>query len=390
MFQHKKNIRWIFTDNNEVYRCKRECLENTRFAYIIIIFPKTFEHRITNVRQRRLELTASPVNYCYLFTVLMFLLMHRWLQLLFNYRLLLQYADVHQPFERNRETDDLSVLAMAEYLEFDWKTSMISHDVHILSIGDLRKPKVDKARSVEDLRSFIQHGTDEQLKTNMQQDDATLLRFLYARNFNVPDAYLLMQNCYWYRQRNPSLFADLVPSAPDVRKAFENVLPGVLGARDRRGRTVLILYATNWDCSYGLASVYRALLVALELLIADVQNQANGLVVVVDWTEFSLRQTANLKPSMLKLMIEGLQDCFPARFKGVHFIGQPWYVDAALTVIKPFLKDKIKERIYVHGNNLSTLHDYLPKDILPTELGGDLATYNPEVWIKSIQPKMGT
>lgn len=83
-------------------------------------------------------------------------------------------------------------------------------------------------------------------------------------------------------------------------------------------------------------------------------------------------------------MIEGLQDCFPARFKGIHFIEQPWYIETALTVIKPFLKDKTKQRIYVHGNNLSTLHDYVTKDILPAELGGEQPSYNPEVWLKTL------
>lgn len=46
-------------------------------------------------------------------------------------------------------------------------------------------------------------------------------------------------------------------------------------------------------------------------------------------------------------MIEGLQDCFPARIKGVHFIGQPWYVEAVLTLIKPFLKDKSKNKVTI-------------------------------------------
>ncbi|KAK9885395.1 hypothetical protein WA026_010890 [Henosepilachna vigintioctopunctata] len=84
-------------------------------------------------------------------------------------------------------------------------------------------------------------------------------------------------------------------------------------------------------------------------------------------------------------MVEGLQNCFPARFKGVHFLEQPWYVEAALMVIKPFLNDKIKERIYVHGNNMSVLHEHVHKDILPADLGGEKPSYNPEQWLKMIE-----
>jgi len=76
-------------------------------------------------------------------------------------------------------------------------------------------------------------------------------------------------------------------------------------------------------------------------------------------------------------MIEGLQDSFPVRFKGVHFIGQPWFVEAALSVIKPFLNSKTRSRIKLHGSNLSTLHEMVARDILPPELGGEGEQFNP-------------
>lgn len=79
-----------------------------------------------------------------------------------------------------------------------------------------------------------------------------------------------------------------------------------------------------------------------------------------------------------------LQDCFPIRFKAVHFVGQPWYVEAALAVIRPFLKEKTRERIHLHGSNLSTLHESITKDILPTELGGEAAAINPLDWVHTL------
>lgn len=272
---------------------------------------------------------------------------------------------------------------MAEYLEYDWKSSMLSRDIIQEKLCAKTEP-ADKTTSLQALRNMLQNTQEFEIRTNFQQDDKTLLKFLYARKFNVPDTYQLIQNYYWYRRKNSNIFRSFSLEADDIRKNLETGLPGVLNSRDRKGRCVLVLNATNWDFSYGLISIYRALLFTLEYLIAEVQNQANGFVIIVDWTEFSFRQSTNLKPSVLKLMIEGLQDCFPAKFKGIHFIGQPWYVEAALTCIKPFLKDKIKERIYVHGNNLSTLFEYVPRDILPAEMGGEQAGYNPEIWLKKI------
>lgn len=39
------------------------------------------------------------------------------------------------------------------------------------------------------------------------------------------------------------------------------------------------------------------------------------------------------------------QDSFPARFGGIHFVNQPWYIHALYTVIRPFLKDKTRKRV---------------------------------------------
>lgn len=271
---------------------------------------------------------------------------------------------------------------MAEYLQYDWKLHMLPRE--FLQEVTYPKSKVDQKTSISSLRNLVNQSSDFAFKNTQNQDDRTLLKFLYARKFDVDEAYHLLHNYHSYRKRNEDLFKNFTIKSHDILKALENGLPGVLNSRDRKGRTVLIMDTNNWDCSYNLLSIYRSLLFTLEYLINDITNQANGFVVVVDWTEFSFRQSTNLKPGVLKLMIEGLQDCFPARFKGIHFIGQPWFVNAALTVIKPFLKDKMKERIYVHGNNLSTLHDYLPKDILPAEMGGELPSYNPHLWLKNV------
>lgn len=86
----------------------------------------------------------------------------------------------------------------------------------------------------------------------------------------------------------------------------------------------------------------------------------------------------------LKGSFSPFQDCFPVQFKAIHFIGQPWYVEAAMAVIKPFLKEKTRARIKLHGGNLSTLHDCIAKDILPAELGGEGPSFNALDWVHQL------
>lgn len=41
-------------------------------------------------------------------------------------------------------------------------------------------------------------------------------------------------------------------------------------------------------------------------------------------------------------------------------------------------------QIYLHGNNLSTLHEHLPTDILPAELGGTGPAFSPGLWAEPV------
>ena len=42
------------------------------------------------------------------------------------------------------------------------------------------------------------------------------------------------------------------------------------------------------------------------------------------------------------------QDCFPARFGAVHFVNQPWYIEAMFKLLKPFLKEKSRDRVCIN------------------------------------------
>ncbi|XP_049856035.1 clavesin-2-like [Schistocerca gregaria] len=269
---------------------------------------------------------------------------------------------------------------MAEYSEYICRTNTLSSPAYLGCEDNSRQPCGKGA--INAVRQLI-------LKSptigSTRTDDEFILRFLRARKCNVPDAFELLCNYCSYRQQNSSLFEKFGPTDTALQQALRDGFPGVLPQRDRRGRRVLVIFAANWDpSSYDLLTIYKAILYSLEKLIELPRNQVSGFIFIVDWSGFSFSQSSKLNPRVLKLMINGLQDCFPARFKGVHFINQPWYVEAALTVIRPFLKEKTREKIYLHGNNMSTLHECIARDVLPAELGGEGPSYNQLSWADKV------
>lgn len=268
---------------------------------------------------------------------------------------------------------------MNEYIEYDWR---LQHAGEIpLDMSRKRLSDTDRERALAGLKEAVDSSLNLALRDKSRcQDDAFLRRFLFARKHDVQQSFELLVRYHAARRERPELWAR---ADGGVLRALADGLPGVLTQRDRRGRCVLLMFASNWNpAACPLLSVYRALLLTLERTLDDVQNQANGYVIVVDWTEFTFKQSRSLQARTLKLIIDGLQDCMPVRFKSIHFIGQPWYVETALAVVKPYLKAKTRERICLHGNNLSTLHDALPLDILPAELGGEGPSYNSKKWLR--------
>ncbi|RVE59086.1 hypothetical protein OJAV_G00200900 [Oryzias javanicus] len=219
----------------------------------------------------------------------------------------------------------------------------------------------------------------------LRTDDDFILRFLRARKFDQLETFRLLAQYFQFRQQNLDMFQSFKVDDLGIKRALMDGFPGVLESPDQHGRKILILFASNWDQSRNsFIDILRAILLSLEVLIENPELQINGFILIIDWSNFSFKQASKLTPNILKLAIEGLQDSFPARFGGIHFVNQPWYIHAMYTIIKPFLKDKTRKRIFLHGNNLNSLHQLIQPECLPSEFGGTLPPYDMGMWARTL------
>lgn len=86
-------------------------------------------------------------------------------------------------------------------------------------------------------------------------------------------------------------------------------------------------------------------MLALEYIVQEPETQVAGLSVVVDMTGLNLQHAKFFTPYYAKRTVEVVQETFPLRFKGFHVINEPFYFDAIMAVLKPFLKEKIRKRV---------------------------------------------
>lgn len=91
--------------------------------------------------------------------------------------------------------------------------------------------------------------------------------------------------------------------------------------------------------------VFRSNVLSLEDAIRSPEVQIGGLVVLLDMAGLSLGHAKYLSPHLARRTVEVVQEAFPLRFKAFHVLYEPFYFDAILAMLKPFLKDKIRRRV---------------------------------------------
>uniref|UniRef100_A0A3P8RM75 CRAL-TRIO domain-containing protein n=1 Tax=Amphiprion percula TaxID=161767 RepID=A0A3P8RM75_AMPPE len=230
------------------------------------------------------------------------------------------------------------------------------------SLKDLRTTMKDRAAEGDDLAKLV-------LERFGETPDSLLLRFLRARKFDVIRAHELMKGYVRFRKEYPELFENLTPEA--VRSTIEAGYPVVLPSRDRFGRVVLLFNIDTWDLEeITFDEILRAYCVILEKLLENEETQINGFVLIENFRGFTMQHASGIKPAELKKMVDMLQDSFPARFKAVHVTHQPWYFTTTYNVVKPFMKSKLLERVFVHGDELNNYLKEFEADLLPADFDG--------------------
>ncbi|KAF2904676.1 hypothetical protein ILUMI_01505, partial [Ignelater luminosus] len=103
------------------------------------------------------------------------------------------------------------------------------------------------------------------------------------------------------------------------------------------------------------------------LLNEDDNFIISGTCAVHDSKDVTLRHMLNITPTIAKKCLTSIQYGYPLRPQGIYISNSP-YIEVLYNIIKPFLNEKMKERINIFSNN--ELQKVIPLEILPKEYGG--------------------
>jgi hypothetical protein len=265
----------------------------------------------------------------------------------------------------------------------------------ISDVGELPPDVLEKAQlelqeepekipdRIEELRQLIKEkvatGKAENIPLIRLEDDAFLLRFLRAKKYRMEDVCKLYLNYCNYRVKHKEIFEDL--NVDKVRYLFENKILGILEHPSKSGCRVLVLFPgrTNVADPVIFDDMVRAELLILEKMMEDPSSQVHGMMALEDWTGVSSVDVVKLTvfaardlPKLTELYDGG----FPVRMKSMYHFQEPHLIDGLFAVVKPFLSQKMKERVKFLGSDYGQLHQLMSPDVLPEEFGGTMPPFS--------------
>jgi len=261
------------------------------------------------------------------------------------------------------EYDELSSGSIEEVVEeVEWK---------LRAEVELQEKSEWRARDIQALRDLVLAEEGFVCDTS----DAFLIKFLRAKKFDYESSFRMLQRYLGLRARSPANFVKCLPSR--AGPIFDHQLQDVLPHRDQFARRVFIFRSGVWDTTLITpADIFTTNYMCLEAMGREPKTQIAGMVAVVDMAGFGLYHMMQMSVDYVKDMVAMVQNSFPIRFREIHIVNESYLFDMVFALVKPFLTDKISNRIRFHGADMTSLHRCVPKEILPAQYGGDQPAFD--------------
>lgn len=252
---------------------------------------------------------------------------------------------------------------------------------HIAEIARKQGENSDSVcQSLQQLKDMIYEKGDFPAD---RMDDAWLLKFLRARFFKVNAAYTLLHRYHTFREENKNFYYNIRPV--DLTVLGDDDVISVAPYRDQNGRRMIIFKMGKWNPSkIPVIDLFRATLIVLEIGSFEPQAQVLGGIGLFDLEGLSFNHLWQMSPSVAQNMIKLMVTCVPMRTAEIHVVNNTRAFDTAFQFFKPFLNERMRERIYIHGTDMKSLHKHLHPEHLPSKYGGNHEDYPYTKWITSI------
>ncbi|XP_051858493.1 alpha-tocopherol transfer protein isoform X1 [Drosophila albomicans] len=256
----------------------------------------------------------------------------------------------------------------------------IPDNIRLISEKQGECPKTKK-ETIAEFRNYI---LDQKQCQPHRNDDKYLEKFLRARYWKIDNSYKLLCSYYKFREENKKFYEKVRPF--DLRHLGDEDILTVTPYRDQHGHRILIYRFGLWRPNrVTVDDIFRATIVLQELGSLEPISQIMGGVGIFDLKDLGLEHLLHLSPSVAQKMIALLVTSMPIRTSALHIVNQNWLFNAAFKIFKPFLNAGMRERLFVHGSDMSSLHKHINPENLPKRYGGMHEDYSYTLWLDMLQ-----
>jgi len=218
-------------------------------------------------------------------------------------------------------------------------------------------------------------------------DEHRILTFLRGCKFSLEKCKRKLDMYFTMRTACPEIFTNRDIRRPELQEIVKYVNIPPLPGLTPNGRRVVVM--RGLDKSITSPSIFDAFKIVLMIgdLRLDMEDTGvAGDVYIFDASILTPAHFAKITPAIAKKFLVIVQEAYPVKLKEVHVVNVSPLVDTVVTWAKPFLKEKIRNRIFVH-NTFDSLHKMIPKDVLPVEYGGSAGKLQDfhDDWMKTLE-----
>ncbi|KAK3927294.1 Alpha-tocopherol transfer protein-like [Frankliniella fusca] len=230
----------------------------------------------------------------------------------------------------------------------------------------------DPARRQADIDA-IKTWLSKQAHLNANTEDQWILTFLRGCKFSLERTKEKIDSYYTFRTLLPEFFTNRDPLQPELQEILKLGICFPLPHPDPNGRKIFLLRVGQYDPSrIKLSDVMKLNYINMDITLKeDDRTIICGDVLIMDMRGVTLSHAAQVQPALLKKASTVYQDAYPVRPQGMHYVYAPATFESMISLIKSFMKDKLRKRMSVHGNNIENLYKDIPQRCLPNEYGGE-------------------
>lgn len=126
-------------------------------------------------------------------------------------------------------------------------------------------------------------------------------------------------------------------------------------------------------------------------MLDETNTLAEADILVLDLKGYNFKHFLNAARNgkTVFLYFKYIQESVPVATLSAHILNPSWVVDKFMALIRPMLRKEVAESFRFHSRGIESLHELVPKEVLPIEYGGSLGSINDlhSEWMKSFESK---